>query len=149
MTGHPLQVLLSIIWDEGHTPQISVDDWSPEVIIPNCLRGQNVHPILIDLDAGKPLNLEFSETGLSVDLEFQGQTSRCFFPYRYIVTVLDAGAESTRQRGSRTSWQDLRGIMLSRKGSKLRIAHTPMATGFGVVDGWAKGRQIRWRKGIQ
>ena len=89
MTKHALQTLLDSIWNEGHTPQIVVDATSPKVVVPEHVRARWKDALAIDLDANYPLNIDFSDLGISADLAFQGHVCRCFFPWDEIRAVVD------------------------------------------------------------
>lgn len=45
------------------------------------------HPVPIDLLAGRPVNLDMDEEGLSADLCFAGPPVRCNFPWEAILAV--------------------------------------------------------------
>lgn len=44
-------------------------------------------PVMLDLLAGRPVNLELDETGLSADLCFTGPPVRCRFPWTAVLAV--------------------------------------------------------------
>lgn len=86
---HPIQAAIEDIWDAGHTPRIQVDARRPDVIVPESVKSKWAARLVLDLDASWPLDLEASESGLRVDLAFQGVVTRCTIPWAAIYVVLD------------------------------------------------------------
>ena len=87
--AHPIQALLDLIWNAGHTPKIVVDSTHEDVVVPEHLKLQWRECLPIDLCASYPLNLDCSKQGLSVDLAFSGNVCRCTFPWNRIRMVID------------------------------------------------------------
>ena len=95
---HPIQIALDAIWNIGHTPKIVVDATQADVVVPEHIREKwGVH-LPIDLNASYPLNLDYSENGIQVDLAFSGNVCRCTFPWVMIYLVID------RDTGSGTAF---------------------------------------------
>ena len=46
-------------------------------------------PVTLDILAGRPVNLELSDAGLSVDLCFDGPSQRCQLPWEALLAVQD------------------------------------------------------------
>jgi len=86
---HPIQAAIEDIWDAGHTPRIQVDARRPDVVVPESVKSRWGARLVLDLDASWPLELETSESGLAVDLAFQGVVTRCTLPWESIYVVLD------------------------------------------------------------
>jgi stringent starvation protein B len=86
---HPLQTILDVIWNAGHTPKLVVDSTHEDVVAPEHVKAQWKEWLQIDLCASYPLNLDYSKEGVSVDLAFSGSTCRCFFPWARITMVVD------------------------------------------------------------
>lgn len=89
---HRIQAALDRIWNAGHTPKIVVDSSHKDVVIPEFVRAKWKENLPIDLLASYPLNLTYSETGISVDLAFSGSVCRCTFPWTRIRLVIDREA---------------------------------------------------------
>ena len=86
---HPIQTLLDLIWNAGHTPKLVVDSTHSDVVVPEHLKLQWKEMLPIDLCATYPLNLDCSKQGLSVDLAFSGSVCRCMFPWNRFRMVID------------------------------------------------------------
>jgi len=102
---HPTQKYLDAIWKLGHVPQIIVNAGLPGVVVPDSVRNLFKGGLPIDLDPACPLDLNFSDFGLSADLTFQDKVFRCFFPWVCIHAVVN------RHTGE--------GIVLSVKGPRV------------------------------
>jgi len=50
-------------------------------------------PVTLDLLAGRPVNLELDDEGLSADLCFGGPPTRCSFPWESVVAVQDSSGQ--------------------------------------------------------
>lgn len=86
---HPIQQAIEDIWEAGHTPRIQVDARRDDVSVPESVKTRWGARLVLDLDAAWPLNLEYGEQGIAVDLAFQGQVTRCTLPWAAIYVVLD------------------------------------------------------------
>jgi stringent starvation protein B len=86
---HPIQQAIEDIWEAGHTPRIQVDARRGDVSVPESVKTRWGARLVLDLDAAWPLNLEYGEDGIAVDLAFSGQVTRCTLPWEAIYVVLD------------------------------------------------------------
>ncbi len=88
-THHPIQAAIEDVYVAGHTPRLQIDARRKDVEVPESVRRSWQARLVIDLDPSYPLELEYDARGLSVDLAFQGQVSRCRFAWRAIYAVID------------------------------------------------------------
>ena len=86
---HPIQAAIDDIWNAGHTPRLQIDARRDDVVVPDSVRSKWGARLVLDLDASWPLNLEMDESGVAVDLAFQGVVTRCTLPWASIYVVLD------------------------------------------------------------
>lgn len=54
---------------------------------------QEGQPVTLDILAGRPVNLELEQQGMSVDLCFDGPPVRCTFPWQAVLATQDASGE--------------------------------------------------------
>ena len=86
---HPIQKAIDDIWEAGHTPRIQVDARRDDVVVPESVKAKWGARLVLDLDSSWPLHLEYLETGIELDLAFQGHVTRCTLPWDAIYVVLD------------------------------------------------------------
>lgn len=86
---HLVQVAIDAIFWEGGTPRIQVDATREGVVVPQHVSARWGKKLVLDLDASWPLNLEYDEAGVHVDLAFAGSVMRCLLPYEAIYVVVD------------------------------------------------------------
>ncbi len=86
---HPIQAAIDDIWNAGHTPRLQIDARRKDVIVPEFVKTKWGARLVLDLDASWPLNLEANQSGIQVDLAFQGTVTRCALPWESIYVVLD------------------------------------------------------------
>lgn len=86
---HPIQVAIEDVYAAGHTPRLQIDARRTDVTVPDFIRRSWQARLVIDLDPSYPLDLQYGETGLEVDLAFQGSVSRCKFAWPAIYAVVD------------------------------------------------------------
>ncbi|MDQ3032546.1 MAG: ClpXP protease specificity-enhancing factor SspB [Myxococcota bacterium] len=86
---HPIQAAIDDIWNAGHTPRLQIDARRDDVVVPDSVRERWGARLVLDLDASWPLNLQMDESGVAVDLAFQGVVTRCTLPWASIYVVLD------------------------------------------------------------
>ncbi|GAB4195917.1 MAG: hypothetical protein OHK0013_02590 [Sandaracinaceae bacterium] len=86
---HPLQSAIEDIYAAGHTPRLQIDARRKDVVVPDFIRRTWQSRLVIDLDPSYPLDLAYDALGISVDLAFQGQVSRCTLPWTAIYAVID------------------------------------------------------------
>lgn len=86
---HPIQVAIDDVYAAEHTPRLQIDARRSDVEVPDSVRRTWQARLVIDLDPSYPLELEYDEQGVSVDLAFQGQVTRCRFGWGAIYAVID------------------------------------------------------------
>jgi stringent starvation protein B len=86
---HPIQAAIDDIWNAGHTPRLQIDARRKDVVVPEFVKAKWGARLVLDLDASWPLNFEANQTGVQVDLAFQGTVTRCTLPWESIYVVLD------------------------------------------------------------
>ncbi|MCB9706352.1 MAG: hypothetical protein H6711_31190, partial [Myxococcales bacterium] len=74
---------------EGACPRLQIDLTRDGVVCPDFIVEKWGERLIIDLDPSYPLNLEFTATGVDVDLSFGGYVTRCTFPYAAIYMIVD------------------------------------------------------------
>lgn len=86
---HPIQQGIEKLYAAGKTPRLRIDARRSDVVVPDHIRERWQESLVIDLDAGYPLELEYSDEGLRCDLAFAGQVTRCTFPWVSIYGLFD------------------------------------------------------------
>jgi stringent starvation protein B len=86
---HPIQAAIEDVYAAGHTPRLQIDARRRDVTVPDFIRRQWQARLVIDLDPSYPLDLEYGADGISVDLAFQGQVSRCKLAWPAVYAVID------------------------------------------------------------
>jgi stringent starvation protein B len=86
---HPIQAAIEDVYAAGHTPRLQIDARRRDVVVPDFIRRQWQARLVIDLDPTYPLDLAYEVGGISVDLAFQGQVTRCTLPWEAIYAVID------------------------------------------------------------
>ena len=86
---HPVQSVVESLYAAGRCPRLHVNSRCPDVACPDFIREQWQERLIIDLDTSYPLDLNFSDEGISADLSFGGYVTRCTFPWQSIYVVAD------------------------------------------------------------
>jgi len=86
---HPIQVAIEDVYAAGHTPRLQVDSRRRDVEVPDFIRRAWQARLVIDLDPSYPLDLAYDADGISVDLAFQGQVTRCKLGWAGVYAVID------------------------------------------------------------
>lgn len=86
---HPIQAAIEDVYAAGHTPRLQIDARRRDVTVPDFIRRTWQARLVIDLDPSYPLDLEYAADGISVDLAFQGQVSRCKLAWAAVYAVID------------------------------------------------------------
>lgn len=86
---HPVQSVVESLYAAGRCPRLHVNATCEGVVCPDHIRDQWRERLIIDLDATYPLDLTFTEEGIGADLSFNGQVTRCTFPWKAIYVVAD------------------------------------------------------------
>lgn len=86
---HPVQSVIESLYAAGRCPRLHVNASCAGVVCPPNIREQWRERLIIDLDASYPLDLSFADEGVSADLSFSGQVTRCTFPWQAIYVVAD------------------------------------------------------------
>lgn len=86
---HPIHAAIEDVYAAGHTPRLQIDARRADVEVPGSVRRTWQARLVIDLDPSYPLDLAYDPDGVSVDLAFQGNVSRCRFPWSGIYAVID------------------------------------------------------------
>jgi len=86
---HRVQQLIESLHRDGSCPLLQIDLTREGVDCPDFVRAQWGERLTIHLDPSYPLNLDFTATGVAVDLSFGGYVTRCTFPYAAIYLVAD------------------------------------------------------------
>ncbi len=87
--AHRVQSLIESIHADDSCPRLQVDLTSDGIVCPDFVCEKWGEELVIDLDPSYPLDLEFTATGIDVDLSFGGYVTRCTFPYAAIYMVAD------------------------------------------------------------
>ncbi len=87
--AHRVQSLIESIHADGSCPRLQVDLTCDGIVCPDFVCEKWGEELVIDLDPSYPLDLEFTATGVDVDLSFGGYVTRCTFPYAAIYMVAD------------------------------------------------------------
>lgn len=90
MSRAQIEPMLNEIWNAGKTPRLMIDARHKDVIIPEHVREKHKERLPIDLKAEYPLNLEYTDAAIIVDLAFNGAV-RCTIPWERIYIVMIAG----------------------------------------------------------
>lgn len=86
---HPVQSVVESLYAAGRCPRLHVNSTYDGVECPDFIREQWQERLIIDLDTSYPLDLRFSEEGLSAELSFGGYITRCHFPWNSVYVVAD------------------------------------------------------------
>lgn len=86
---HPMKKVLDTIWNAGHTPKLLVDATYDDVEIPDYVKKRWGARLPLDLNASYPLNVDFTEQDIQVDLAFNGHVARCIVPWKRIYAIID------------------------------------------------------------
>jgi stringent starvation protein B len=86
---HPVQSVVESLYAAGRCPRLHVNATCEGVVCPDHIREQWRERLIIDLDASYPLDLTFTEDGIGADLSFNGNVTRCTFPWKAIYVVAD------------------------------------------------------------
>jgi stringent starvation protein B len=86
---HPVQSVVEALYAAGRCPRLHVNARLEGVVCPDFIRDQWQERLIIDLDSSYPLDLSFSDDGISADLSFGGYVTRCTFPWTAIYVVAD------------------------------------------------------------
>ena len=86
---HPVQRVVESLYAAGRCPRLHVNALIDGVVCPEQVRARWRERLILDLDMNYPLDLSYTEGGLSADLSFGGIVSRCTFPWEAIYVVAD------------------------------------------------------------
>lgn len=86
---HPVQSVVESLYAAGRCPRLHVNSTYEGVECPDFIREQWQERLIIDLDTSYPLDLRFSDEGLSAELSFGGYITRCHFPWNSVYVVAD------------------------------------------------------------
>ena len=86
---HPVQSVIESLNAAGRCPRLHVNADFDGVECPDFVREKWRERLVIDLDPSYPLDLQFADEGLEVNLSFGGHVSRCVFPWGAIYVVAD------------------------------------------------------------
>lgn len=86
---HPVQSMVESIHAKGDCPRLQLDLTCEGIVCPDFVVEQWQESLVIDLDPNYPLNLEFTDESVTVDLSFAGYVHTCVFPFKAIYMVAD------------------------------------------------------------
>lgn len=94
MPHHPLiEPTIERIYQNGGVPMMHIDATLEGVVLPDFVKEQWSEHLLIALDPNDPLELTYTESGVSAYLAFRGFVQTCFFPWRSIWGVSVRGTQ--------------------------------------------------------
>lgn len=85
----PVADLIRKITGSGNCPRLFVNARADDVSVPEPVREEWGHRLILDLDPRWPLHLTFDAEALEADLCLKGALVRCRIPYRAIWGVID------------------------------------------------------------